>query len=61
MVTKASATPGLQASPSQSAEGGDKAKVAELQKQADDLIASEKPYVIKDDLWTLYMKNGGTA
>jgi predicted Zn-dependent peptidase len=43
------------------ADGGDKAKVAELQKQADDLIASEKPYVIKDDLWTLYMKNGGTA
>ncbi|MGA2361738.1 MAG: pitrilysin family protein [Candidatus Aminicenantales bacterium] len=43
------------------ADGGDKAKLAELQKQADTLIASEKPYIIKDDLWTLYMKNGGTA
>jgi len=43
------------------ADGGDKAKLAELQKQADALIASEKPYIIKDDLWTLYMKNGGTA
>jgi predicted Zn-dependent peptidase len=43
------------------ADGGDKAKLAELQKQADELIASEKPYVIKDDLWNLYMKNGGTA
>jgi predicted Zn-dependent peptidase len=43
------------------AAGGDKAKIADLQKQADALIASEKPFVIKDDLWTLYMKNGGTA
>ncbi len=34
------------------ADGGDQAKLAELQKQADALIASEKPYVIKDDLWT---------
>jgi predicted Zn-dependent peptidase len=43
------------------ADGGDKAKLAELQKQADALIASEKPYIIKDDLWSLYMKNGGTG
>ena len=43
------------------ADGGDKAKIAELQKQAEALIASEKPYIIKDDLWNLYMKNGGTA
>jgi predicted Zn-dependent peptidase len=43
------------------AEGGDQAKLADLQKQGDALIASEKPYIIKDDLWTLYMKNGGTA
>jgi predicted Zn-dependent peptidase len=42
-------------------DGGDKAKIAALQKKADDLVASEKPYIIKDDLWTLYMKNGGTA
>jgi predicted Zn-dependent peptidase len=43
------------------ADGGDPAKLAELQKKADELIASEKPYIIKDDLWNLYMKNGGTA
>jgi predicted Zn-dependent peptidase len=43
------------------ADGGDEAKIAALQKQADELIASEKPYIIKDDLWNTYMKNGGTG
>ena len=42
-------------------DGGDKAKVAALSKEAEDLIQSEKPLVIKDELWTLYMKNGGTG
>jgi predicted Zn-dependent peptidase len=42
-------------------DGGDKAKLAALQKKADELIAAEKQYVIKDDLWGLYMKNGGTG
>jgi predicted Zn-dependent peptidase len=43
------------------ADGGDKAKLALLQKQFDDLAKSEKQYIIKDDLWNLYMKNGGTG
>ncbi len=43
------------------ADGGDKAKLASLQKKADELIAAEKQYIIKDDLWGLYMKNGGTG
>jgi predicted Zn-dependent peptidase len=43
------------------ADGGDPVKLAELQKRADELIASEKPYVIKDEAWNLYMKNGGTG
>jgi predicted Zn-dependent peptidase len=42
-------------------DGGDPAKIAQLQKQADKLIAEEKQYIIKDDLWTYYMKNGGTG
>jgi predicted Zn-dependent peptidase len=42
-------------------DGGDPAKIAALQKQADKLIAEEKQYIIKDDLWTYYMKNGGTG
>jgi len=41
--------------------GGDKAKIARLQKQVDELVAAEKKYVIKDELWELYMKNGGTG
>jgi len=40
---------------------GDPALIAELQKAADKLIAEQKPYIIKDDLWTQYMKNGGTG
>ncbi len=43
------------------ADGGDPTKIAELQKQADKLIAEQKQYIIKDDLWTQYMKNGGTG
>lgn len=40
---------------------GDPALIADLQKAADKLIAEQKPYIIKDDLWTQYMKNGGTG
>jgi len=40
---------------------GDAAKIAQWQKEVDDLVKSEKQYVIKDDLWTQYMKNGGTG
>jgi len=40
---------------------GDPAKIAALQKKADELITAEKQYIIKDDLWGLYMKNGGTG
>jgi predicted Zn-dependent peptidase len=43
------------------ADGGDKAKIAAWSKEAEDLIQSEKPYVVKDELWNLYMKNGGTG
>ena len=43
------------------ADGGDPAKLAELQKRADELIAAEKPFVVKDEAWNLYMKNGGTG
>jgi predicted Zn-dependent peptidase len=43
------------------ADGGDKAKLAEWQKEFDGLVQAEKQYIIKDDLWNLYMKNGGTG
>ncbi|NQT80003.1 MAG: insulinase family protein [Candidatus Aminicenantes bacterium] len=43
------------------ASGGDKEKIAPWQKEYDELVKAEKQYVIKDDLWTLYMKNGGTG
>ncbi len=42
-------------------DGGDKQKIAQWQKEYDELVQSEKQYIIKDDLWTLYMKNGGTG
>lgn len=42
-------------------DGGDKAKVEAWQKEADELVKAEKQYIIKDDLWNTYMKNGGTA
>lgn len=31
------------------------------QAQADSLMQAEKQYIIKDDLWEFYMKNGGTG
>jgi predicted Zn-dependent peptidase len=43
------------------ADGGDKGKLAQWQKEYEELVREEKPYVIKDDLWNLYMKNGGTG
>jgi predicted Zn-dependent peptidase len=43
------------------AEGGDKEELAQWQKQVDELVKSEKPYIVKDELWELYMKNGGTG
>jgi predicted Zn-dependent peptidase len=42
-------------------DGGDKEKIAQWQKEYDELVKEEKQYIIKDDLWTLYMKNGGTG
>ena len=42
-------------------DGGDQEKIAEWQKEYEALIQEEKQYIIKDDLWTLYMKNGGTG
>ncbi len=42
-------------------DGGDKEKIAQWQKEYDELVLEEKQYIIKDDLWTLYMKNGGTG
>jgi predicted Zn-dependent peptidase len=43
------------------ADGGDKETIAQWQKEYDELVKAEKQYIIKDDLWTLYMKNGGTG
>ncbi len=40
---------------------GDTAKIAAWQKQVDELVKAEKAYIVKDDLWTQYMKNGGTG
>lgn len=40
---------------------GDAAKIAQWQKEVDELVAAEKAYIIKDDLWTQYMRNGGTG
>jgi len=42
-------------------DGGDKAQLAQWQKDYEELVQSEKPLIIKDELWTLYMKNGGTG
>jgi predicted Zn-dependent peptidase len=42
-------------------EGGDQEKIAQWQKEYDELVQEEKQYIIKDDLWTLYMANGGTG
>jgi len=43
------------------ADSGDKEKLSEWQKEFDELAKAEKKFIIKDDLWTNYMKNGGTA
>lgn len=40
---------------------GDLEKVKIWQARADSLMKVEKQYIIKDDLWELYMKNGGTG
>ncbi len=40
---------------------GDAAQIAAWQKEVDELLKAQKPYIIKDDLWTQYMKNGGTG
>ena len=40
---------------------GDTAKIAAWQKEVDELAKAEKAFIIKDDLWTQYMKNGGTG
>jgi len=42
-------------------DGGDKEKIAQWEKEYEELVKEEKQYIIKDDLWTLYMKNGGTG
>jgi len=42
-------------------DGGDKEKIAQWRKEYDKLVKENKQYIIKDDLWTLYMKNGGTG
>ncbi|HUU38406.1 MAG TPA: pitrilysin family protein [Candidatus Desulfaltia sp.] len=42
-------------------EGGDRDKIAQWQKEVDELVQAEKKYVVKDELWELYMKNGGTG
>jgi len=42
-------------------ENGDAAMIAAWQKQVDELVQAQKAYIIKDDLWTQYMKNGGTG
>lgn len=40
---------------------GDPEKVKSWQAEADRLMEEEKQYIIKDDMWELYMKNGGTS
>jgi len=43
------------------ADGGDPAKIAGWKKEYEALVLSQKPYIVKDALWELYMKNGGTG
>lgn len=40
---------------------GDQGKIKQWEAQADSLMRYEKRYIIKDDLWETYMKNGGTG
>jgi predicted Zn-dependent peptidase len=39
----------------------DEKRVAELMRRYDELVQQQKQYIIKDDLWTHYMQNGGTG
>lgn len=41
--------------------GGDPVRLAQLQKEYEALAQSEKQYIVKDALWELYMRNGGTG
>ncbi len=43
------------------ADGGEKDKIAQWQKEVDELVQAEKKYIVKDQLWELYMRNGGTG
>jgi predicted Zn-dependent peptidase len=43
------------------ADGGDQEAIARWQKEVDELTRNEKQYIVKDQLWELYMKNGGTG
>ena len=40
---------------------GDIKKIAQWQAEADSLMKAEKTFIVKDDLWEMYMKNGGTG
>ncbi len=40
---------------------GDPQKIAAWEKEYEKLAADEKQYIIKDDLWSQYMRNGGTG
>ncbi len=40
---------------------GDMERTAALFTEYEELAQAQKEYIIKDDLWTLYMKNGGTG
>ncbi|MGQ9617572.1 MAG: M16 family metallopeptidase [Candidatus Aminicenantia bacterium] len=40
---------------------GESGKIAEWQKEVDELLKEEKKLIIKDHLWETYMKNGGTS
>jgi len=42
-------------------DGGDKEKIAQWEKEVRELVQAEKKYIVKDELWELYMKNGGTG
>jgi predicted Zn-dependent peptidase len=42
-------------------DGGDKDKIALWQKEYEELVKAEKKFILKDGLWTWYMKNGGTG
>lgn len=39
----------------------DAQRVADLLRTYEELAQAQKQYIVKDDLWTLYMKNGGTG